>query len=62
MMLGDKECDWETAHILKYGTRPKIKKTCIYGLTENDIDYHMHKDNVNEFDLWRGTRIPCWFE
>ena len=63
MILGDKECDEETAYFLKHGKlKPYERCSCNYGLGESDNDYHLHDNRADEFYCWQGSRIPCWFE
>lgn len=62
MILGDKECDEETAYFLKYGEMKPIKRSCQYGLNDDDIDYYIHDKRPDEYYCWQGTQIPRWFE
>lgn len=63
MILGNQECDEETAYFLMHGKlKPYERSNCQYGLSENDIDYHLHENRPDEYYCWQGTRIPCWFE
>jgi hypothetical protein len=63
MILGNQECDEETAYFLMHGKlKPYKRPNCQYGLSENDIDYHLHESRPDEYYCWQGTRIPCWFE
>jgi hypothetical protein len=61
MILGDKECDEETAYFLTYGEiKPYERCSCQYGLSEDDIDYYIHENEPDEFICWQGTQIPSW--
>lgn len=62
MILGNTECDYDTAYFLKNGEYPKKENNCKYGLTNDDVDYYIHENRQDEYYCWRGSRIPCWFE
>ena len=63
MILGNEECDEEIAYFLKHGKYPPYERhKCTYGLTEADIDYHIHNNKPSPYYCWRGWRIPQWFE
>lgn len=58
MLLGEYECDYETAYIMENGKLPPLKKRCIHG--EVEIRSAIERD-WNELDeeyvCWRGWRI-----
>jgi hypothetical protein len=59
MMLGNQECDAETAYYLKHGTKPEYKYNC----TASPPDCNWEKAyEPDPYYCWHGTRIPQWFE
>lgn len=62
MILGNTECDEDLAYFFRYGKIKPVKRNKRYGLTDDDIDYHIHEEDIDTYYCWQGTRIPCWFE
>lgn len=59
MMLGNQECDAETAYYLQYGTYPKYEYNCTVVPPAYDKETDFTPDT---YYCWYGTRIPQWFE
>ena len=61
MILGEQECNDEIAYFLTYGEiKPYERSSCQYGLSENDIDYHIHEKEPDTYICWQGSQIPKW--
>lgn len=63
-MLGDNECDEETAYFLKYGKNKPYKRTCklVPPTEDNEEAYREYQEaNFNEYFDWAGTyRYALW--
>lgn len=60
VLLGDKECDRETAYYLKFG---RILPITGKGKPKPPTEFDW--EQINEPDhyyCWQGTKMPQWFE
>lgn len=60
MILGNTECDYDTAYFLKYGEYPKVKK-CKQGLPEINRSSEIWDREPEQYILYRGWRMPDFF-
>lgn len=58
MILGNKECDEETAYLLKYGKYPKRENRCTQGQPDirDAIEREWNEPDM-QYQLWRGCRF-----
>jgi hypothetical protein len=58
MLLGDRECDYDTAYFMKYGKYPPVQRNCTKGEVSisDALERDWNEPNM-QYIMWQGCNL-----